>query len=57
MTVAFPAISTGAYGYPLDEAARVAIESIRSADTEVREVRFVLFGHQAYAAFERALVD
>jgi O-acetyl-ADP-ribose deacetylase len=57
VTVAFPAISTGAYGYPLDEAARVAIESIRSADTEVREVRFVLFGHQAYAAFERALVD
>ena len=55
VTVAFPAISTGAYGYPLDEAARVAIESFRSADTEVREVRFVLFGRDAYMAFERAL--
>jgi O-acetyl-ADP-ribose deacetylase (regulator of RNase III) len=54
-TVAFPAISTGVYGYPLDEAARVAIESIRSADAEVQEVRFVLFGHEAHAAFGRAL--
>jgi O-acetyl-ADP-ribose deacetylase (regulator of RNase III) len=54
-TVAFPAISTGAYGYPLDEAARVAIDAIRSAETTVREVRFVLFGRDAFAAFERAL--
>jgi O-acetyl-ADP-ribose deacetylase len=57
VTVAFPAISTGAFGYPLDEAARVAVESIRSADTEVHEVRFVSFGREAYAAFERALDD
>jgi O-acetyl-ADP-ribose deacetylase (regulator of RNase III) len=56
-TVAFPAISTGVYGYPLDEAASVAIEAVRAADTEVREVRFVLFGHDAFAAFERALGD
>ena len=53
-TVAFPAISTGVYGYPLDEAAPVAIEAVRTADTEVKEVRFVLFGREAYAAFERA---
>ena len=54
-TVAFPAISTGVYGYPLDEAARVAIGAVRSAETPVREVRFVLFGHDAFVAFERAL--
>ena len=54
-TVAFPAISTGAFGYPLDEAASVAIDAVRTADTGVREIRFVLFGGDAYAAFERAL--
>ena len=54
-TVAFPAISTGAYGYPAAEAAAVAIGSVRGASTDVDEVRFVLFGHDAYEAFERAL--
>ena len=53
--VAFPAISTGVYGYPVDEAARVAVEAVRTADTSVREVRFVLFDATAHAAFERAL--
>lgn len=54
-TVAFPAISTGVYGYPLDEAAGVAIEAVRGAETRVDEVRFVLFGRDAYEAFERAM--
>jgi O-acetyl-ADP-ribose deacetylase len=54
-TVAFPAISTGAFGYPLEEAAAVAVRAVRGADTQVEEVRFVLFGHQALEAFERAL--
>jgi O-acetyl-ADP-ribose deacetylase (regulator of RNase III) len=54
-TMAFPAISTGVYGYPLDEAAPVAVAAVRDADTEVEEVRFVLFGREAYQAFERAL--
>jgi O-acetyl-ADP-ribose deacetylase (regulator of RNase III) len=56
-TVAFPAISTGIYGYPLEEAAPVAIGAVRDADTAVEEVRFVLFGREAYEAFERALGD
>ena len=54
-TVAFPAISTGAYGYPLDLAAPVAVDAARTAHTRVAEVRFVLFDQPAYDAFERAL--
>jgi O-acetyl-ADP-ribose deacetylase (regulator of RNase III) len=54
-TVAFPAISTGAFGYPLEEAAPVAVRAVRGADTRVEEVLFVLFGRAAYEAFERAL--
>ena len=54
-TVAFPAISTGVYGYPLEEAAPVAIGAVRDANTAVEEVRFVLFGRDAYEAFERTL--
>jgi O-acetyl-ADP-ribose deacetylase len=54
-SVAFPAISTGVYGYPLDDAAPVAIEAVAGADTKVAEVRFVLFDEAAYDAFEAAL--
>ena len=54
-SVAFPAISTGAYGYPMDLAAPVAVEAVRHADTHVGEVRFVLFDEAAYGTFERAL--
>ena len=54
-TVAFPAISTGVYGYPLDLAAPVAIAAVEAAGTRVAEVRFVLFDPPAYTAFERAL--
>ncbi|WP_309050833.1 O-acetyl-ADP-ribose deacetylase [Streptomyces sp.] len=54
-TVAFPAISTGVYGWPMDDGARIAVETVRSAATAVEEVRFVLFGAEAYAAFEAAL--
>jgi O-acetyl-ADP-ribose deacetylase (regulator of RNase III) len=56
-SVAFPAISTGVYGYPLDEAAPVALRAVREADTRVDEVRFVLFDRTALEAFERALED
>lgn len=53
-TVAFPAISTGVYGYPVEEAAPVALRAVSEAETRVEEVRFVLFGDETYAAFERA---
>ena len=56
--VAFPAISTGVYGYPLADGARVAIAATREAldaHPQVDEARFWLFGDDAYAAFEAAL--
>jgi O-acetyl-ADP-ribose deacetylase (regulator of RNase III) len=56
-TVAFPAISTGIYGYPVELAAPVAIAAVEEADTAVEEVRFVLFDDRALAAFERALQE
>jgi O-acetyl-ADP-ribose deacetylase len=56
-TVAFPAISTGVYGYPLDLAAPVAVGAVQRADTKVEEVRFVLFDAAAYEAFERAVKE
>ncbi|HLZ37202.1 MAG TPA: O-acetyl-ADP-ribose deacetylase [Mycobacteriales bacterium] len=54
-SVAFPAVSTGAYGWPLDDAARIAVETVRATPTRVAEARFVLFGPQAYAVFTQAL--
>lgn len=54
-TVAFPAISTGVYRYPLEEAAEVAIAAVTKAETKVDEVRFVLFDERSHAAFEEAL--
>ncbi|SMQ20022.1 O-acetyl-ADP-ribose deacetylase (regulator of RNase III), contains Macro domain [Streptomyces sp. Ag82_O1-12] len=54
-TVAFPAISTGVYGWPMDDGARIAVETVRAADTTVEEVRFVLFDERAYEAFAARL--
>jgi len=54
-TMAFPAISTGVYGYPVDGAARVAIDAIRNANTHVEDVCFVLFDQATHDAFARAL--
>ncbi|MEU6429516.1 O-acetyl-ADP-ribose deacetylase [Microbispora sp. NPDC046973] len=57
-TVAFPAISTGIYRWPVEDAARIAIAAVRqAAPTVVEEVRFVLFTTAAYAVFESALRD
>ncbi|MFG2145541.1 O-acetyl-ADP-ribose deacetylase [Streptomyces sp. NPDC048696] len=55
-TVSFPAISTGIYGWPLDDGARIAVRTVRqAAAAPVEEVRFVLFDETAYKAFEEAL--
>lgn len=55
-TVAFPAVSAGIYGWPLDDAARIAVSTVAQAhDTPVAEVRFVLFTPDVYQHFERAL--
>ncbi|MFB7784792.1 O-acetyl-ADP-ribose deacetylase [Streptomyces vinaceus] len=55
-TVAFPAISTGVFGWPMDDGARIAVETARAAAAApVEEVRFVLFDEKAYAVFEAAL--
>ena len=54
-TVAFPAISAGVYGWPMDDAARIAVETVDSTPSAVEEVRFVLFGDAAYEAFTRAV--
>jgi O-acetyl-ADP-ribose deacetylase len=57
-SIAFPAISTGVYGYPLEEAAPIALETICDfvADQgQIRLVRFVLFTEQAYQYFTKTL--
>jgi O-acetyl-ADP-ribose deacetylase (regulator of RNase III) len=53
-TVAFPAVSAGIYGWPMDDAARIAITTVRETATAVKEARFVLFSDDALAAFEAA---
>ncbi|MFI6348216.1 O-acetyl-ADP-ribose deacetylase [Streptomyces sp. NPDC050560] len=50
-TVAFPAISTGVYRWPLDDGARIAVETARATRTAAEEIRFVLFDDRAYTAF------
>ncbi|MFC7220648.1 O-acetyl-ADP-ribose deacetylase [Streptomyces polyrhachis] len=56
-TVAFPAVSTGVYGWPMDDAARIAVAAVREAAAHgpFEEIRFVLFDARAYEAFEAAL--
>ena len=53
-SVAFPAISTGIYRWPLESAAKIALRTVAeelAGDTSVDLVRFVLFGQQAYEVF------
>lgn len=57
-SVAFPAISTGSFGYPLEEAAEIAMRAVRDELGRLRcikHVRFVLFGAADEAAHARAL--
>jgi O-acetyl-ADP-ribose deacetylase (regulator of RNase III) len=53
-SIAFPAISCGAYGYPLREAASISIAVIRERDWPLEEIRFVLFSGDVLAAWNRA---
>lgn len=53
-TIAFPAISTGIYGFPLERAARIACTETTdflTGNTEIAEVRFVCFGQQAFDVY------
>lgn len=56
-SISFPAISTGVYGYPLEEAARIALQTIaarlRRPDCPVQDVLLVLFDQGAYAVHAR----
>lgn len=57
-SIAFPAISCGVYGYPLDEAAAIALETCKNeAAAPLEEVNFLLFGDAAFAAWKKAAQD
>ncbi len=59
-SIAFPSISTGAYGYPMAEAAPIALKTVidyLKAHPDIEKVRFVLFGQEAYQAYEKSLKD
>lgn len=50
-TIAFPAVSAGIYGWPLEDAARIAVTTVRDTPSQLLEARFVLFSDDVYAAF------
>jgi O-acetyl-ADP-ribose deacetylase len=57
-TIAFPAISCGAYGYPIPEAAQIAMKTTRdflATNNRIDKVIFVLWGEDVYSAFRHAL--
>ena len=56
-SVALPAIAAGARGYPLEAAARIAMDAVRSASTKVRTIRFICFDRQTLHAFQSAIMD
>jgi O-acetyl-ADP-ribose deacetylase (regulator of RNase III) len=54
-TVAFPLVSAGIYGWPLDDAAAAAVETLRGTPSKVRQARLVAFGDAAYDALSESL--
>ena len=54
-SVAFPAVSAGIYGWPADDAARIAVTTVRDTSSQVAEARFVLFTPDMLGAFRQAL--
>jgi O-acetyl-ADP-ribose deacetylase (regulator of RNase III) len=60
-SVSFPSISTGAYGYPVEQAARVALEAVisflREQTTSIKEVVFVLFDSRTFEVYSAALQE
>ena len=56
-SVAFPAIATGVYGFPAQDAARIAVATLRSSPTSVEQVRLVAFDQQAYDLLAAALAS
>lgn len=54
-SIAFPAISTGVYGYPPDQAARIAVTTIRSTPTRVAQIRLVAFDQVTYELLRAAV--
>jgi O-acetyl-ADP-ribose deacetylase len=56
-TIAFPAVSAGIYGWPIDSAADIAVQTVASTTTNVERVRFVLFNEEALVQFQRALAE
>jgi O-acetyl-ADP-ribose deacetylase (regulator of RNase III) len=59
-TLAFPAISTGVYGFPLERATRIAIAEVSTALTNlpaIEQVRFICFGDEAYRVYQSVLAE
>ncbi len=56
-TVAFPAVSAGIYGWPHEDAARIALTTVSGASCGVEEARFVLFTHDMHAIFSGVLAS
>ena len=59
-SIAFPSISTGIYGYPVEEASRVALKTVRDylkGHSDIKLVRFVLYDSGTYRAYEEALKE
>jgi O-acetyl-ADP-ribose deacetylase (regulator of RNase III) len=59
-SLAFPSISTGVYGYPMEDAARIAVKTVAdylARHPQIERVRLVLFGRAAYEVYARVLQE